>query len=123
MLIEQERAIIEQWNDFAAQPRDNITKFRDDLEKFCVEMGLHSGLPSIGALYENVELRAGLRADVAVPKGKGPHPVVVFLHGGGWMVGSPTTHRKLGMQFAEQGYVTINVGYRLGPRKSFPCRI
>jgi len=69
MLTEQERAIIKQWNDFAAQPRDNITKFRDDLEKFCVKMGLNAGLPSIGALHENVELRGGLHADVAVPKG------------------------------------------------------
>lgn len=121
MLTEQERAIIKQWNDFAAQPRDNITKFRDDLEKFCVKMGLNAGLPSIGALHENVELRGGLHADVAVPKGNGPHPVVVFLHGGGWMAGSPTTHRKLGMQFAEQGYVTINVGYRLAPENPFPA--
>ena len=84
-------------------------------------MGLNSGLPLIGALHENVELRAGLHADVAVPKGNGPHPVVVFLHGGGWMAGSPTTHRKLGMQFAEQGYVTINVGYRLAPENPFPA--
>jgi acetyl esterase len=121
MLTEQERATIKRWNDFVAQPRDNIIKFRADLEKFCVEMGLTTGLPSIGALHENVELRAGLYADVAVPKGNGPHPVVVFLHGGGWMAGSLTTHRKVGMQFAEQGYVTINVGYRLAPENPFPA--
>jgi acetyl esterase/lipase len=41
-------------------------------------------LPAIGRLEENVELRPGLRADVAVPKGAGPHPVVIYLHGGGW---------------------------------------
>jgi len=121
MLTEQEREIIRKWNDFAAQPRENITKFRDDLERFCVEMGLNDGLPSIGAFHENVELRSGLRADVAVPKGNGPHPVVVFIHGGGWMAGSLTTHRKLGMQFAEQGYLTINVGYRLAPENPFPA--
>src|SRR5438876_2922965 len=121
MLTEQERAIIKRWNDFSAQPRDNITKFRADLEQFCDEMGLNAGLPSIGALHENVALRDGLLADVAVPKGNGPHPVVVFLHGGGWMAGSPTTHRKLGMQFAEQGYLTINVGYRLAPESPFPA--
>jgi acetyl esterase/lipase len=121
MLTEQERAIIKRWNDFSVQPRDNTTKFRVDLEQFCDEMGLNAGLPSIGALHENVALRDGLLADVAVPKGSGPHPVVVFLHGGGWMAGSPTTHRKLGMQFAEQGYLTINVGYRLAPESPFPA--
>ena len=60
-------------------------------------------LPAIGDLEQNVELRSGLRADVAVPKGAARHPVVIYLHGGGWAFGSPTSHRKLGMQFAEAG--------------------
>ena len=77
-------------------------------------------LPAIGRLEENVELRAGLRADVAVPKGAGPHPVVIYLHGGGWAFGSPTSHRKLGMQFAEAGYLTIILDYRLAPEHPFP---
>ena len=57
-------------------------------------------LPAIGGLEQNVELRSGLRADVAVPKGAGRHPVVIYLHGGGWAFGSPASFRKLGMQFA-----------------------
>jgi hypothetical protein len=84
MLTELERDIIKKWNDFSARPRDNITSFRDDLEKFCVEMGLNENLPAIGALHENVELRSGLRADVAVPKGNGPHPVVVYRRRTRW---------------------------------------
>jgi acetyl esterase/lipase len=121
MLTENERDIIKKWNDFSARPRENITGFRSDLERFCVEMGLNENLPAVGALHKNVELRDGLRADVAVPNGDGPHPVVVFLHGGGWMAGSLTTHRKLGMQFAERGYLTINVDYRLAPEHPFPA--
>ena len=77
-------------------------------------------LPAIGRLEQNVELRPGLRADVAVPKGAGPHPVVIYLHGGGWAFGSPTSHRKLGMQFAEAGYLTIILDYRLAPEHPFP---
>jgi len=121
MLNELERGIIKKWNDFTSRPRNNITGFREDLEKFCVEMGLNDDLPVIGALHENVELRGGLLADVAVPKGNGPHPVTVFIHGGGWMAGSLATHRKLGMQFAEHGYLTINVDYRLAPEHPFPA--
>jgi acetyl esterase len=121
MLTELERGIIKKWNDFTSRPRSNIKGFRDDLAKFCVEMGLNDNLPVIGALHENVELRSGLLADIAVPKGNGPHPVTVFIHGGGWMAGSLATHRKLGMQFAEQGYLTINVDYRLGPEHPFPA--
>src|SRR5215475_12118774 len=80
-------------------------------------------LPEIGDLDKDVELRAGLRADVAVPKGAGPHPVVIYLHGGGWAFGTPASFRKLGMQFAETGYLTIILGYRLAPEHPFPAAL
>jgi acetyl esterase/lipase len=80
-------------------------------------------LPPIGRLEENVELRPGLRADVAVPKRAGPHPVVIYLHGGGWAFGSPASFRKLGMQFAEAGYLTIVLDYRLAPEHPFPAAL
>ncbi len=118
MLNELERGIIKKWNDFTSRPRNNITGFREDLEKFCVEMGLNDDLPVIGALHENVELRGGLLADVSVPKGNGPHPVTVFIHGGGWMAGSLATHRKLGMQFCRAGL--SHDQRRLQPRTRAP---
>jgi acetyl esterase len=121
MLTEGERALIKRWNDFTSRPRGDVRKFRDDLENFCVELGLDANLPPVGSLHEKVGLRDGLHADLAVPTGSGPHPVVVFIHGGGWMAGSVGTHRKLGMQFAAQGYLTINVDYRLAPESPFPA--
>jgi acetyl esterase/lipase len=46
--------------------------------------------------------------------------VIIYLHGGGWAFGSPASFRKLGMQFAEAGYLTIILDYRLAPRASVP---
>lgn len=83
----------------------------------------NNDLPAIGTLEKNVELRPGLRADIAVPKGAGPHPVMIYLHGGGWAFGSPTSFRKLGMQFAEAGYLTIVLDYRLAPEHPFPAAL
>jgi acetyl esterase len=81
--------------------------------------------PTIGALHEAVVLRntggVPLTADVAVPAGKGPYPVLLYLHGGGWVAGSPHSHRKLGMQFAQAGYLTVNLDYRLAPEHPFPA--
>jgi acetyl esterase len=77
--------------------------------------------PEIGAFHEDVELRRDLRADISVPKGSGPFPVAIYLHGGGWVAGSCKSHRKLGMQFAEAGYLTINLDYRLAPEHPFPA--
>src|SRR5262249_27702942 len=52
-------------------------------------------LPAIAGLEQNVELRPGLCADTAVPKGAGRHPVVVYLHGGGLAVGSPGSQPRI----------------------------
>src|SRR5271155_3915220 len=121
MLTDHERILIQRWNDFSTRPRADVNKFRADLDSFIAEIGLNANLPPIAALDEDVELREGLRADVAVPSGNGPHPVVLLLHGGGWIAGSPKTHRKLGAQFAAQGYLTFNLDYRLAPENPFPA--
>ena len=117
MLTEQERSFLEAMAK-APIPTD-VKGLRAAMDTFAPMM--NSNLPEIGAFHEAVELRPGLTADVSVPKGNGPHPVVVYLHGGGWIGGSPKTHRKLGMQFAEAGYLTINVDYRLAPEHPFPA--
>ncbi len=117
MLTEQERAFLDALAK-APIPTD-VMGLRAAMDAFAPMM--NSNLPEIGAFHEAVEIRPGLTADVAVPKGKGLHPVVVYLHGGGWIGGSPKTHRKLGMQFAEAGYLTINVDYRLAPEHPFPA--
>ena len=81
---------------------------------------MNGGLPEVGALHEAVPVQPGVTADVIVPAGAGPHPVLVYLHGGGWVCGSPKTHRKLGYRFAEAGYLVFNVDYRLAPEHPFP---
>ena len=85
---------------------------------------LNADAPRVGALHEDVLLRevggARVTADVLVPDRAGPHPVLVYLHGGGWVAGSPRTHRKLALRFAEAGYLVVNVDYRLAPETPFP---
>jgi acetyl esterase len=117
MLTEQEKSFLEMLAK-GPVPKD-IAELRTMLETFSPMMNQNP--PEIGAFFEDVELRPGRRADIAVPKGPGPHPVVVYLHGGGWVAGNPKSHRKLGMQFADAGYVTINVDYRLAPEHPFPA--
>src|SRR5512134_273883 len=81
---------------------------------------MNADLPPVGSLHEAVPVREGVTADVVVPPGQGPHPVLVYLHGGGWVCGSPKTHRKLAHRFAEAGYLVFNVDYRLAPEHPFP---
>jgi len=97
----------------------SVGELRTALDSFAPM--LNANPPEVGAVHDGVELRPALRADVAVPRGAGPHPVVVYLHGGGWVAGSSGSHRKLAMQFAAAGYLTINVDYRLAPEHPFPA--
>ena len=119
MISEHDRQILSQlpaWN-----PTGDIVAQRRAWEELATVY--NHDLPAIGGLEQNVELRSGLRADVAVPKGAGRHPVVIYLHGGGWAFGSPASFRKLGMQFAEAGYLTIILDYRLAPEHPFPSAL
>ena len=119
MISECDRQILQQlpgWN-----PVGDVAVQRRAWEELAVVYNRDP--PAIGALEENVELRAGLRADVAVPKGAGRHPVMLYLHGGGSAFGSPASFRKLGMQFAEAGYLTIMLDYRLAPEHPFPAAL
>jgi acetyl esterase len=84
---------------------------------------LNNDLPAIGAFHENVALGDGLTADIAVPSGSGPFAVVLYLHGGGWAFGSPRATRKLGMTFAANGVLAVNLAYRLAPEHPFPAAL
>jgi monoterpene epsilon-lactone hydrolase len=54
----------------------------------------------------------------------GDGPVILFFHGGGWVVCSIGTHRVLGGRLAgEVGGRTLVVGYRLAPEHPFPIPV
>ena len=82
---------------------------------------INANAPEVGAVHEGVAVADGVRADVIVPPGNGPFPTLIYLHGGGWSIGSPVTHAKLARELcARLGAVVVNVDYRLAPEHPFP---
>lgn len=55
--------------------------------------------------------------------GKGPFPAIVFIHGGGWYKGDPSSYTAMAQQLAARGYVTLNLFYRLSGEAPFPAAI
>ena len=55
-----------------------------------------------------------LYLNVWAPDAKGPHPVFVWIHGGGFTGGRSFDPDSDGTQFAQQGVVVVTVAYRLG---------
>lgn len=61
-------------------------------------------------------------AKIFTPRGSGPFPLLVYLHGGGWVIGSPATHTRLCAELAEgAGIVVVSVDYRLAPEFPAPA--
>jgi len=49
-------------------------------------------------------------------------PVIVFCHGGGWMLGSPETHAMATSEMVRRtGAAVLSVDYRLAPEHAFPA--
>lgn len=58
---------------------------------------------------------------VYCPEGEGPFPVMVFYHGGGWMMNSLDVYDYVPRYFAKYGKVlVIAPEYRLAPENKFP---
>jgi len=85
-----------------------------------------SATPSFD-VHEAVEyVRRGdepLKADFYVPRGKGPFPAVLVVHGGAWMAGNRARISWQASQLAEQGYTAMAINYRLAPRFTFPAQL
>jgi len=59
---------------------------------------------------------------VYTPEDQGPFPVVVFFHGGGWVLGNLDTHDPMCRALCSgAGCVVVSVDYRLAPEHRFPA--
>ena len=50
-------------------------------------------------------------------------PVIVSVHGGGWVYGDKNLYQYYCMSLAQRGFVVVNFTYRLSPEHKFPCHL
>lgn len=62
-------------------------------------------------------------AVVYAPRAEGPHPVVVWVHGGGFVSGSPATVEDFSVLLASRGYTVVSVDYTLAPEARYPVPV
>lgn len=64
------------------------------------------------------------KMDIFMPeKHSGKLPVIIYIHGGGWTTGSKKTSARQCIIFAIEGYLVLNVEYRLGPKYKHPAQL
>ena len=65
-----------------------------------------------------------LRIRVYTPEGDGPMPVIVYFHGGGWVLYELDTFNPICRDLANAaGAIVLAVAYRLAPEHPFPAAV
>lgn len=62
-----------------------------------------------------------LKLNIHFPTADGLHPIIIFIHGGGWIAGSKDkpAHERICKLLASLGYTVFNINYRLIPLELF----
>lgn len=50
-------------------------------------------------------------------------PILVNIHGGGFVMGDKDCRDSISEMFADRGYIVVNANYRLAPKHPFPANI
>ena len=90
---------------------------------------IRAGMAASGAALPGVELPEvrdldanGVPVRLYRPASDVPLPLLVFLHGGGWMFGDLETHDAMHRILADRANCAVlGVGYRLAPEHPFPA--
>ncbi len=70
-------------------------------------------------IYRNVD-RTNLTLDAHVPNGPGPFPVVILVHGGGWVAGDKQQYiTYIFKPLSDANFAWFSINYRLAPRYKF----
>jgi acetyl esterase/lipase len=121
---------------FSLKPHDANGDGAISLREY-VEFDLDPNREGQIPLGENVRLIANLdyagtgdprqALDIYLPKTpsvSGPLPVLAYVHGGGWSIGSKIMGRDQTMGIANSGrYAVISIGYRLSWQDPWPAQI
>ena len=87
-------------------------------------MNVAAALPTYDVITEDVEyLRtdgATLLARLYRPRGTGPFPAVVGVHGGAWTSGDRLNNEILDRAVAAAGAVVLAIDFRLAPQSPYP---
>ena len=96
---------------------------RESFRRLSVGFRKPESVVAVGDVADTVVPGAAgdLPARVYRPEGDGPFPTVVFIHGGGFVIGDLDTHDNLARALCRRtSSVVVSVAYRLAPEFPFP---
>lgn len=100
-----------------------MLKFRDSIDSWRHWSAAGSSRPRIpkGVTLRAVEM-GGVPCEWLIPEGAGEDKTILYLHGGGWILGWYNSHRWMAGYIAKAcGVRALAVDYRLAPENPFPA--
>ncbi|MDO9460834.1 MAG: alpha/beta hydrolase [Alphaproteobacteria bacterium] len=112
------KAVVEMIRGIVANPNATIQEQRASFEN---SMGMMPTPPNTKVTPVKVD---GIPAEwVESPSARADH-AILYLHGGGYVIGSPVTHRSLAGKLSETSKARVLViDYRMAPENPFPAAV
>ncbi|GAB3845023.1 hypothetical protein GCM10028822_02920 [Hymenobacter terrigena] len=122
------QAVIEQLMSFKNKPLPELTATQARKQPTAADAAKKqmrvSNIPAPPLNCDTVTkaLTPGVKARIYTPKGgAASYPVIVYYHGGGWVIATNDTYAASAQALCEQvGAVVVSVEYRKGPEHKFP---
>ncbi len=119
----QVQALLDVFKSLGRPPLNELSP--PDARAAAKALGSLFGPPPPVAKVENMAVAGpggALPVRIYTPAGNGPFPVLVFFHGGGWVIGDLETPDGTCRALANgAGCVVVSVDYRLAPENKFPA--
>lgn len=84
-------------------------------------------VPACLDIYKNIKYSTDSKwnlLDIYKLKGtENPQPVIISVHGGGWIYGDKEIYKWYCMDLARRGFAVVNFSYRLAPENPFPAAL
>jgi len=122
----QIEVLLQQMQQQGVPPVHTLTplKARESRNPVFVELG---GPPEAVKNVENLGIPGPvgqIPIRVYTPHGSGPFPILVYFHGGGWVICNLDTHDSVCRSVANgASCVVVSVDYRLAPEHKFPAAV
>lgn len=124
------QAVIEKLGSFGDQPIPDLTPVEarknhtptDAVKALIEEHNILVPPPMSDTSEKQIPVNGGnINTRIYTPKGEGPFPVVVYYHGGGFVIADLDVYDSSARALSEQaGAVVVSVAYRLAPEHKFP---
>ncbi|MBB6235929.1 acetyl esterase/lipase [Pedobacter sp. AK013] len=125
------QAVIEKLSSYGDKPLETLTATdarknhtpKDAVMDLIQQNNIAVPVPKVDTMGKDIDVNAGkIHLRIYRPKeGNGPYPLIVYYHGGGFVIANLDVYNASAQALAEHvGAIVVSVAYRLAPENKFP---